>query len=87
MEKIEEIYTMLSKAMPLLQEFAEWKTQEAEREKLAEQERTESQKEFEKWLAQRQAEQAQESADAAELKRHFYGGSEWEKERLIPKRF
>ena len=87
MEKIDEIYTMLSKAMPLLQEFAEWKTQEAEREKQAEQERTESQKEFEKWLAQRQAEQAQESVDADELKRHFFGGSEWEKERLTPKRF
>ena len=87
MEKLDEIYTMLSKAMPLLEQFAEWKTQEAEREKQAQQERTESEKEFEKWLAQRQAQQAQESADSAELKRHFYGGSEWEKERLIPKRF
>ena len=87
MEKIDEIYTMLSKAMPLLEQFADWKTQEAEREKQAEQERTESQKEFEKWLAQRQAQQAQESADAAELQKHFFGCSEWEKERLISKRF
>ena len=87
MEKIDEVLELLRKAVPMLTEFSEWKKNQELEERAYQQEQTDSQKEFEKWLSQRQAEQAQESADAAELKRHFYGGSEWEKERLIPKRF
>lgn len=87
MEKIDEVLELLRKAVPMLTEFSEWKKNQELEERAYQQEQTDSQKEFDKWLSQRQAEQAQESADADELKRHFFGGSEWEKERLIPKRF
>ena len=87
MEKLDEVLNLLRQALPLLQEFGEWKSQEAEREKLAAQEKSESEKEFKAWLAQRQKEQAQEQADAERLQEHFFGGSEWAKERLTPKRF
>jgi len=87
MEKIDEVLELLRKAVPMLTEFSEWKKNQELEERAYQQEQTDSQKEFEKWLAQRQAQQAQESADAAELQKHFFGGSEWEKERLIPKKF
>lgn len=85
MEKLDEILDLLRKATPMLQEFMDWKVQEAEKEKAYQQEQTESQKEFAKWLKQRQVEEAQQQADAEELKKNFYGGERWQKEHLFPK--
>lgn len=87
MEKLDEVLSLLRTATPLLQEFAEWKKEEAVRQKAYEQEQTESQKEFEKWLATKKAEEAQEEKDAKELARHFYGGEAWEQEHNCPKRY
>lgn len=87
MEKIDEVLELLRKAVPMLTEFSEWKKNQELEERAYQQEQSESQKEFAKWLKEHQAEQAQEQADADELQKHFFGGSEWEKERLIPKRF
>jgi len=85
MEKLEEVLELLRTATPMLQEFIQWKREEAAREKAYEDEQTESQKEFAKWLKAKQAEEAQEEKDAAELKKCFYGGETWKKEHLFPK--
>ena len=87
MEKIDEILDLLRKATPMLEKFIEWQQQEAEREKQAAFEQSESEKEFAKWLKQRQAEQAQQEADTEELKKDFYGGERWQKEHLFPKTY
>lgn len=85
MEKIDQVLELLQTATPMLQEFIQWKNEEAERQKAYDDERSESQKEFDKWLKTRQAEEAQEAKDAAELKKCFYGGETWKKEHLFPK--
>lgn len=85
MEKLYEILELLRKAMPLLQQFADWKNQEAERERQMQEQESESEQEFKRWLAQREKEQAQQEADAAELKKDFFGGENWEKNHLFPK--
>jgi metal-dependent amidase/aminoacylase/carboxypeptidase family protein len=85
MEKLDEVLDLLRTATPMLEEFIAWKQQEAEREKQAAFEQSESEKEFAKWLKQRQAEEAQQQADAEELKKDFYGGERWKKEHLFPK--
>lgn len=87
MEKIDEILDLLRKATPMLEKFIEWQQQEAEREKQAAFEQSESEKEFAKWLKQRQTEQAQQEADTEELKKDFYGGERWQKEHLFPKTY
>lgn len=85
MEKLDEILNLLRNVTPMLQEFVTWKQEQAEIEKQRAQEETESQKEFAKWLEQRQAEQAQQQADTAEMTKHFYGGEAWKEERFAPK--
>ena len=87
MEKLDEVLDLLRKATPMLQEFINWKQQEAEKEKAYQQEQSESEKEFAKWLKQRQTEQAQEAADAEELKKHMYGGEKWKDEHLFTKTY
>lgn len=87
MEKLEEVLELLRTATPMLQEFIQWKREEAAREKAYEDERTESQKEFAKWLKAKQAEEAQEEKDAKELARHFYGEEGWKQNRNIPRRY
>lgn len=74
MEKIDELMQLLKTVAPILME---WKTKEDEKQRSYEEERTESQREFEKWLKAKQAEAAQEAKDAEELKKHFYGGEKW----------
>lgn len=74
MEKIDELMQLLKTVAPILME---WKTKEDEKQRSYEEERTESQREFEKWLKAKQAEEAQEAKDAEELKKHFYGGEKW----------
>lgn len=87
MEKLDEVLSLLRTATPMLQEFIQWKKEEAVRQKAYEDERTESQKEFEKWLATKKAEEAQEEKDAKELARHFYGEEGWKENRNIPRRY
>ena len=87
MEKIDEMIELLKNVQPMLTEFMNWKMQEAEKEKAYRQQQTESQKEFDKWLKQRQAEEAQQQADTAELQKHFYGGEAWQRERFTPSNF
>ena len=87
MEKNDEVLELLRNAIPMLQEFINWKQQETEREKKAAFEQSESEKEFAKWLKQKQAEQTRQEEDAEELKKHFYGGEKWEKERFTPQLF
>ncbi len=77
MEKLDEVLELLRTATPMLQEFIQWKREEAAREKAYEDEQTESQKEFDKWIKAKQAAEAQEAKDAEELKKHFYGGEKW----------
>ena len=43
MEKLDEVLNLLKTATPMLQEFIDWKKQEAEREAAYQQEQTESQ--------------------------------------------
>ena len=71
----------------MLQEFIDWKKQEAEREAAYKEEQSESQKEFAKWLKEHQAEQAQEAHDAEELKKEFFGAEGWRENHLFPKQF
>lgn len=85
MEKLDEVLDLLRKATPMLQEFMDWKMQEAEKEKAYQQEQTESQKEFAAWLKQKQAEEAQQQKATEELKKDFYGGERWQKDHLFPK--
>ena len=87
MEKIDEMLQLLREVAPALKEFMVWKLQEAERQKAYEDEQAESQKEFEKWLKAKQAEEAQEEKDAKELARHFYGEEGWKENRNIPRRY
>jgi len=87
MEKLDEVLNLLKTATPMLQEFIDWKKQEAEREAAYQQEQTESQREFAKWLKEHQAEEAQEAHDAEELKKEFFGGENWQKNHLFPKQF
>lgn len=87
MEKLDEILELLHTATPMLEKFIEWQQQEAEREKQAAFEQSESEKEFAAWLKQREKEQKQQDADTEELKKDFYGGENWEKNHLFPKNY
>jgi hypothetical protein len=87
MEQINELIKMMQTALPMLTEFIEWKKNQELEERAYKEEQTESQKEFAKWLKERQAEQAQEQADADELKKGFFGGENWKKNHLIPRQY
>ena len=84
MDKLDEILQLLKTAMPLLEKFSKWQEMEAEREKIAAEAEAESQKEFDKWIAERRKAEAAQQEDSEELLKHFVGGEKWEQERFAP---
>ncbi len=79
MDRIEELTKLLESVAPMLKEFIDWKSQQAEQEKQAQAEQEESNRYFSEWVAQKKREQAQQEADAKELQKHFYGSPEYDK--------
>lgn len=85
MDKLDEVLSLLKEATPMLKEFMQWKLEDAEREKQAQQAESESEKAFNEWLTERKAQQAQQERDSTELAKHFYGADAWkEKDRFTP---
>lgn len=71
MEKLDEVLQLLKTAMPLLEKFNKWQEMEAEREKVAAEAETESQREFEKWVAERRKDEATQQEATKALEKHL----------------
>ena len=71
MEKLDEVLQLLKTAMPLLEKFNKWQEMEAEREKVAAEAETESQREFEKWVAERRKDEATQQEATKTLEKHL----------------
>ena len=71
MEKLDEVLQLLKTAMPLLEKFNKWQEMEAEREKVAAEAETESQREFENWVAERRKDEATQQEATKTLEKHL----------------
>ena len=71
MEKLDEVLQLLKTAMPLLEKFNKWQEMEAEREKVAAEAETESQREFENWVAERRKDEATQQEATQALEKHL----------------
>lgn len=87
MDKLDEVLQLLKTAMPKLEKFCKWQEMEAEKQKVAEEIEAESQREFEKWVAEKNKSEAQQQKETEELEAHLYGGEQWKKERFAPKNY
>ena len=84
MEELKEVMAMLKEAMPMLKEFMDWKKAEAEREKITAEVEAESEREFQKWVADHKKQEAAQEESAKELQKHFFGAEKWKQERFSP---